>query len=356
MREQVDNRYGVREILGSGGMAKVYLAHDEVLDRAVALEVLDERHSDDEEFVERFRREARSAAALSHPNIVSINDRGKAEDGSPYISMEYLPGGTLARRMAREGPMEPPVAAARQISEALAAAHEEGVIHRDVTPQNILVTRNGDVKVGDFGIARAESATTMTGDAILGAADYMSPEQGRGDPVDARTDLYSLGVVLYEMLTGALPFADGGRAGGEVAAALRRLDEPPPHPKELAPGVPDALDALVVRLLAKDPADRPQSATDALDELRRARSAAPKVPRQSEPEEHTPPTKVAPRGPETPPWAGGRGRVPRRTPWRTPRRWPEPGSLIPWALVVLFVLIVAVVLWYVLGLLGSPIP
>src|SRR3712207_7793275 len=190
-------------------MADVYLAHDDILDRDVALKVMSSRYRGDEEFVERFKREAQSAAALSHPNIVSICDRGESEDGTYYIAMEYLPGGTLKDRIMSRGPLPPQIAAevALQIAEALQAAHKRGVIHRDIKPHNILITESGDVKVTDFGIARAADATTVSHlGEILGTAKYMSPEQAMGEPVGPASDLYSLGVVLYEMLTGRVPF------------------------------------------------------------------------------------------------------------------------------------------------------
>src|SRR3712207_1884500 len=209
MQQLVDNRYRLRKSLGSGGMADVYLAHDDILDRDVALKVMSSRYASDEEFVERFKREAQSAAALSHPNIVSIFDRGEQEDGTYYIAMEYLPGGTLKDHILKRGPLPPQMAAAvaLQTAEALQAAHKKGIIHRDIKPRNILITDSGDVKVTDFGIARAAEATTTSnlGD-ILGTAKYMSPEQAMGEPVGPASDLYSLGVVLYEMLTGRVPF------------------------------------------------------------------------------------------------------------------------------------------------------
>ncbi|HZY56949.1 MAG TPA: protein kinase, partial [Rubrobacteraceae bacterium] len=182
----VDDRYTLVELLGDGGMAKVYLAHDEVLDRDVALKILREQYAKDEGFVERFKREAQSAAGLSHPNIVQVYDRGCSEDGSYYIAMEYVRGGTLKDRISREEALEPREAAAvaAQISEALRAAHERGIVHRDVKPQNVLLTEGGDVKVADFGIVRAAAATTISQTGlILGTASYMSPEQALGKPV-----------------------------------------------------------------------------------------------------------------------------------------------------------------------------
>jgi serine/threonine protein kinase len=195
MQQLVDNRYRLVKPLGSGGMADVFLAHDSILDRDVALKVMSTRYASDDEFVERFKREAQSAAALSHPNIVSIFDRGASEDGTYYIAMEYLPGGTLKDRIMRKGalPARTAAAVALQIAEALQVAHERGVIHRDIKPHNILITESGDVKVTDFGIARAASSSTMTRTgSILGTAHYISPEQAMGEHVGPSSDLYSL--------------------------------------------------------------------------------------------------------------------------------------------------------------------
>ncbi len=197
MQQLVDNRYRIVKPLGSGGMADVFLAHDDVLDRDVALKVMSTRYASDGEFIERFKREAQSAAALSHPNIVSIFDRGEAEDGTYYIAMEYLPGGTLKDRILKRGalPARTAAAVALQIAEALCAAHERDVVHRDIKPHNILITETGDVKVTDFGIARAASSSTMTRTGhILGTAHYISPEQAMGEPVGPASDLYSFGI------------------------------------------------------------------------------------------------------------------------------------------------------------------
>src|ERR687889_819450 len=231
-RNLIDQRYELRTLVGSGGMADVYLAVDEVLGREVALKLLKDRYAENEEFVERFRREAKSAAALSSPYIVPIFDRGETDDGTYYITMEYLPGGTLKERITATGALRPQAAAevALQVAKALQIAHVRGVVHRDIKPRNILLADSDHVKVADFGIARAADATTIsqTGD-VLGSAKYMSPEQAAGDQVGPASDLYSLGVVLYEMLTGRVPF--------EVEipddVPIRHALVPPRRPKEV---------------------------------------------------------------------------------------------------------------------------
>ena len=249
-------------------MADVYLAHDDILDRDVALKVMSTRYKSDEEFVERFKREAQSAAALSHPNIVSIFDRGESEDGTYYIAMEYLPGGTLKDRILKRGalPAYTAAAVALQMAEALRAAHERDVIHRDIKPHNILVTGSGDVKVTDFGIARAASSSTMTRTGhILGTAHYISPEQAMGEHVGPSSDLYSLGVVLYEMLTGELPFD----ADTPIGIAMKHVNGPVRPPQELNPSVPDGINAITLRLLSKNPEDRYGSDSELIDDLER---------------------------------------------------------------------------------------
>jgi eukaryotic-like serine/threonine-protein kinase len=271
----LDNRYTRGELLGSGGMAEVYLGHDEVLDRDVALKVLTEQYAKNEEAVERFRREARSAAFLNHPNIVSIYDQGCSEDDTYYIAMEYIPGGTLKEHILGEGLLDSNTATelGLQVARALGHAHERGVIHRDIKSRNILLTKAGYAKVADFGIARAAAATTTTSRSrlVLGTPGYISPEQVMGKPVDARSDLYSLGVVLYEMLTGTLPY------GGEspLSTALKHVDEPLCSPREANPSVLEALNAVTAKLLAKDPEDRYASAVELAEDLERVRSGLP---------------------------------------------------------------------------------
>lgn len=244
------------------------LGHDEVLDRDVALKLLREQYVEDEEFIGRFRREARNAASLSHPNIVQVYDQGQDEDGTYYMAMEYVSGGTLKDLIRKRGPLEPRETAriAARVAEALEVAHERGIVHRDIKPQNVLVTPSGEVKVADFGIARAASATVVTKThLVLGTVGYMSPEQAAGERVGPASDLYSLGVVLYEMLTGELPY----EADTPVAVAMKHINAPPRHPREANPDVPESLDEIVVKLLAKSPEDRYASAGELAEDLGR---------------------------------------------------------------------------------------
>jgi serine/threonine-protein kinase len=267
----LDGRYRPTRRIGGGGMADVYLAEDLVLGRLVAVKVLRRELALDAQFVERFDTEARAAASLSHPNIVAIHDRGRS--GEPwYIVMEYVSGETLKQRVRRVGalPCREAVAIAVDVLGALQAAHDRGIVHRDVTAQNVLLGDDGRVRVADFGIARiGASSLTKTG-MTLGTSLYLSPEQARGLVADARSDVYGAGVVLYEMLTGRVPF-DGDT---EVAIAWQHVHEAPPRPRELQASVPAALEAVVLRALAKDPGERFQTAAEFAAALRAAPAAA----------------------------------------------------------------------------------
>jgi eukaryotic-like serine/threonine-protein kinase len=264
----LDDRYDVVRPLGSGGMGEVYLARDRVLGRDVALKVLRRQYAGDEEFAERFKREAMSAASLSHPNIIQVYDRGETEEGSSYIAMEYVPGGTLKEKISREGPIEVAEAAGigAQVAEALGAAHDRGMVHRDIKPQNVLLTARGGAKVADFGIARAGSSATIsrTG-SVMGTAGYMSPEQALGKPATPKSDLYSLGVVLYEALTGELPYT----ADNPIAVSMKHVNEPLRPPVQLNPLIPKGMNAIVTKLLAKDPEDRYADADELANDLGR---------------------------------------------------------------------------------------
>ncbi len=265
-------RYRIIRRLGQGGMARVYLAQDESLHREVAIKVLADRHSDDPHFIERFQREARAAARLNHPNIVQVYDQ--SQGGMSYIVQEYVEGETLKDLIRRESPLDPrrAITIALQILAALRVAHQQGVIHRDVKPQNILMQPDGKLKVADFGIASAGGDTEMTeAGSIVGTAQYLAPEQARGLPVGPPADLYALGIVLYEMLSGRVPF-EGDSA---VNVALRHVQEAPEPLTERNPLVPVALESVVMRALAKDPRQRYQSADEMGIELDQARQGLP---------------------------------------------------------------------------------
>ncbi|HWD11582.1 MAG TPA: Stk1 family PASTA domain-containing Ser/Thr kinase [Solirubrobacteraceae bacterium] len=268
----IDERYRVISRLGSGGMADVYLAQDQLLGREVAVKLLHQHFAEDQEFVERFRREASSAAGLSHPNIVGIFDRGEW-NGTYYIAMEYVAGRSLKELVREQGPLEPAAAIdiVIQILRAARFAHRRGVIHRDLKPHNVILDEEGRARVTDFGIARAgASDMTMTG-SIMGTAQYLSPEQAQGYPVSAASDLYSIGVILYELLTGVVPF-EGETA---VAIAFKQVAAVPRAPSELNRALPPSLDAVVMRALAKDPAERYASADELIAALQREREALP---------------------------------------------------------------------------------
>ncbi len=253
--EVLADRYELEELVGTGGMSSVFRAHDRLLDRKVALKILHQHYSRDDDYVERFKREARSVAALSHPNIVTVIDRGEHEERQ-FIVFEYVEGENLKRMIERRGPA--PVANALelaiQIARGLAFAHQQGLIHRDVKPQNVLLNGDGRAKVTDFGIARSmnvQHGMTQTG-TVLGTSDYIAPEQAQGQSVDEHTDVYSLGVVLYELLTSEVPFP------GEnfVAVAMRHINEEPPSVRDKRPDVSLRLDDAIQRAMAKRPEDR----------------------------------------------------------------------------------------------------
>ena len=260
----VSDRYEIVGCVGSGGMADVYKAKDHTLGRFVAIKVLKPEFSEDVNFVTKFRTEAQSAAGLEHPNIVNIYDVG-SENGMHYIVMEYVEGITLKTYIEKKGQLtfKEAVSIAIQVGRGIEAAHNKGIIHRDIKPQNIMVLRDGSVKVADFGIAcLANSANTLTQEA-LGSVHYMSPEQARGDRTDARSDIYSAGVVLYEMLTGRLPF-EGDNA---VSVAIQHLSSVPLSPREINPDVPEALELICMKAMASDLEKRYASADEMLADL-----------------------------------------------------------------------------------------
>ena len=249
----IDGRYRVLRKLGAGGMADVYCAEDMHLGRKVAVKLLHSRFAQDQEFVERFRREASSAAGLQHPNVVGVYDRGEFDD-TYYIAMEYCEGESLKQVIVREAPLDPAraIAITKQILVASRFAHRRNVIHRDLKPHNVILDEEENVKVTDFGIARAGASDITEVGAIMGTAQYLSPEQAQGRPVTEASDLYSVGVVLFELLTGRAPFS----GDSPVAVALQHVNQPPPSPREFEPAIPPALEAVVLKALAKDPAER----------------------------------------------------------------------------------------------------
>lgn len=267
----IDGRYRAVKRLGAGGMAEVWCAEDEVLGRRVALKLMGGRFAEDPEFRERFRREAQAAAGLAHPNIVGVYDRSEW-DGVPYIAMELVDGKTLKEIVVERGPLPPEIAigVTEQILRALGYAHKRGIVHRDIKPQNVIMDPEGQAKVADFGIARAgeSSEMTQTG-AIVGTVQYLSPEQAEGRPVDRRADLYAAGIVLYELLTGRVPF-DGE---APISIAIKQINERPVPPSQLRPGITPAVEAVVLRALEKDPARRFQSAEEFIAALEQARRA-----------------------------------------------------------------------------------
>src|SRR5262245_35280501 len=286
MERVYGERYEVEALIGAGGMAEVWRGHDRVLNRTVAIKTLLPQFASDASFVDRFRREAQAAARLNHAGIVSVYDSG-TDDGTSYIVMQYIEGRTLADYLGAGKTLPPMQAAqiAQGIAEAIGAAHAQGVIHRDIKPANIMVTRDGKVLVMDFGIARlvAGPETAPQTAAVLGTASYLSPEQAQGQAVDARTDIYSLGVVLYEMLAGRPPFT----GDSPMAIAYKQVNATPPPPSSVNPEVTPELDAVVMRALSKNPANRYQSGSEFAEDLERARTgghvlATPLLPTEGE--------------------------------------------------------------------------
>ena len=303
----VDNRYRVLRRLGSGGMADVWLAEDTHLQRQVALKVLHRRFLQDQQFVDRFQREAESAAGLQHPNIVGVYDRGR--DGEVnYIAMRYVEGPTLKELIERGLTPEQAAALVRQVLEGARFAHRNGIVHRDLKPQNVIVDGEGKAVVTDFGIARAGvSEITQTG-SVMGTPQYLSPEQAQGFEVTPVSDLYSIGVILYEALTGRVPF-EGENA---VAIAMKQVSEVPQRPSSINPRVSPALDAVVMRALEKEPGQRFQSA----DAFIAALDAAMKDPGGGVPPLRSHPSR--PPRPPPPPAAAARTQLCRPAARRPP--------------------------------------
>jgi serine/threonine-protein kinase len=334
----IADRYELEELVGTGGMSTVFRAHDRQLERRVAIKILHEHYAEDPEYLERFRSEARAVARLSHPNIVTVIDRGD-DDGRQYIVFEYVDGENLKELALRSGrlPVRRALELALAIADGLSFAHQRGLVHRDVKPQNVLLNKDGDVKVTDFGIARSlhvEHGVTQTG-TVMGTGEYLAPEQASGKPVSPATDVYSLGVVLWELLAGDVPFV------GEnfVAIALRHVNELPPDLRERRPDVSPRLAAAVDRALAKDPARRFPTMTDFAKELRaclaEAEGTAAVAP---PPADDAALTMVAP---------------PARAPSRPPAREPARRKRRPTALYVLLALVVAGAAFAAVLLLGG---
>jgi beta-lactam-binding protein with PASTA domain len=326
----VDSRYRILRRIGSGGMADVYCAEDTHLGRQVALKVLHRRFAQDQEFVERFRREASAAAGLQHPNVVGVFDRGR-HDGTYYIAMEHLPGRTLKEIVETEAPLsqERVVDFGLQILHAAGFAHRHGVIHRDFKPHNVIVDEHAHAKVTDFGIARAGASEMTETGSIMGTAQYLSPEQAQGHAVTATSDLYSIGVMLYEMLAGRLPF----QGESAVSIALKHLSEAPTPISQIRPEVHPALESVVMAALAKDPARRWQTAEDFGEALAAAGAQLGEAPPPTGPTAFAPVPAPVPAGADadTPP------------PALAPVTEPEPKKKRRWPWIVIGLLTLALV-------------
>ncbi|WP_188433287.1 protein kinase domain-containing protein [Kroppenstedtia guangzhouensis] len=275
-------RYQILKHVGGGGMAVVYKAMDTALGRHVAVKVMNDSLSHDEDFIRRFDREARAAGSLSHPNVVHVFDVGR-EGHIHYIVMEYIEGASLMDLIQKKGriPAEEAAQIAAQVCDGLAHAHGKGIVHRDLKPHNVMCTLDGQYKLADFGISRTTGLSTITKTGfVMGSVHYFSPEQARGNQVSVRSDLYSLGVTLYEMVTGRLPF-DGEEA---VAIALKHLQEPVPDPRSVVPDLPESLCAVILKAMEKDPEQRFQSAKEMSDALRQLTTTGYEPPQQGEPQ------------------------------------------------------------------------
>lgn len=263
--KRISGRYKIIDMIGGGGMANVYLVHDMILDRDVALKMLRLDFANDEEFIRRFHREAQSATSLAHPNIVSIYDVGE-EDGLYYIVMEYVEGQTLKQYIQQNAPLrvDEALEIMKQLTSAISHAHQNHIVHRDIKPHNILLDRKGNVKITDFGIAMALSATSITQtNSVLGSVHYLSPEQARGGTANKKSDIYSLGIVLFELLTGRLPFS----GESAVSIALKHLQSETPSPKRWNPTLPQSVENIVLKATAKDPFHRYNSVEELEEDL-----------------------------------------------------------------------------------------
>jgi serine/threonine protein kinase len=317
------NRYRLGERLAAGGMGSVYRAVDETLGRQVAVKALRRELADDPTFLERFRREARAAAVLSHPGVAAIYDYGEVE-GQPFIVMELVEGENLAERVAAMGPLpwQEAFAIGEQVAAALAAAHAHGLVHRDIKPANIMLGRDGRAKVTDFGIAQAAQATTLTRSGmVLGSANYVAPEQAKGGHVGPAADLYSLGCVLFEAVTGETPY----HGGNAVAIATQHVSAPVPDPRELRPDLPAQAAALIMRALRKQPDARFSSGT--------AMAAALAAARQEQDATQILPSPIVPAAPPGP--------VPSGAPRPPRRRRTRPAAVAVAALVVVALVLLA---------------
>ena len=263
--KRLDGRYEIMEIIGVGGMAVVYKAFDNIDNRIVAVKILKDEYLTSEEFRRRFKNESKAIAVLSHPNIVKVFDVSYG-DRLQYIVMEYVEGITLKEYIEQQGKVNirEAIYFVTQILRALQHAHDKGIVHRDIKPQNIMLISDGTIKVTDFGIARFSRSETKTmTDTAIGSVHYISPEQAKGSVTDAKTDIYSVGVVLYEMLTGKLPF----QSDNAVSVALMQLQNEPTKPRELNPEIPIGLEQIVIRAMQKNPNDRYQSASEMLVDI-----------------------------------------------------------------------------------------